>query len=233
MTLNRRAPFIVIEGVDGAGKSSHIPTVFNILKEAGYEVVQTNEPGGTKLGFELREKILNDSMTGETEVLLAFASRAENIKQIISPALEEGKAVVCDRFTDSTFAYQVAGGGVSHALVTQLEESIVKNQNALPDMVLLFDLPCSESLRRLKLTSKEPDKFESKSEAYFEEVRAGYLKRVEENPQRYVVIDAMVSMELVAKQVQEKVADFIEGWKLRLEEEVILKKSAVPTPKLK
>lgn len=231
--LTRRAPFVVIEGVDGAGKSSHIPTVVNALKEAGFDVVQTNEPGGTKLGFELREKILLDPMTSETEVLLAFASRAENIHQIINPALQQGKAVVCDRFTDSTFAYQVAGGGVDHELVSQLEDRIVKGKNALPDLVLLFDLPCHESLRRLKLTSKDPDKFESKGEEYFEQVRAGYLKRVEETPQRYALIDALVSMEAVAEQVKEKVADFIEAWTLRLEEEVILTNQSIPRPRVK
>lgn len=207
--MNPQAPFITIEGVDGAGKSSHIPTVVAALREAGFEVVQTNEPGGTELGLLLREQILNTAMDLQTEVLLAFASRRENLVQVIEPALASGKAVVCDRFTDSTFAYQGRAGGCPASFISYLENTVHPARQ--PDLTLLFDLPVEESKRRLGGTGKTPDKFEGQGHAYFERVRAGYLARQAADPGRFKIIDASPSIEEVARQVRQAVAGFLEA----------------------
>lgn len=205
-----RAPFITIEGVDGAGKSSHIPTIVGALKAAGFEVVQTNEPGGTPLGIRLREEILNTEMDFQTEVLMAFASRRENLKKVIEPALSMGVAVVCDRFTDSTFAYQGAAGGCPLDVLDFLEKTV--HPDVQPDLTFLFDLPVEESKRRLGGTGKTPDKFESQGLEYFDRVRAGYLARRDASPSRFVVIDASVTIEQVAEQVRARLADFLVVW---------------------
>lgn len=208
MASKNRAPFVTVEGVDGAGKSSHIPVIVEELKAAGYNVVETNEPGGTKLGFILRQEILNTEMDVETEVLLAFASRKENIEQIIRPNLLAGNVVVCDRFTDSTFAYQVAGGSADKELVKTLESKVQKGLE--PDLTLLFDLPCEMSMARL--SGKDKDKFENRSIEYFESVRKGYEDRVALNPLRFAVIDSSPSLEDVKEQVRVRLAEFLATW---------------------
>lgn len=208
MASKNRAPFITVEGVDGAGKSSHIPVIVEELKEAGFDVVETNEPGGTKLGFVLRKEILNTEMSVDTEVLLAFASRKENIDNIIRPALVSGSAVVCDRFTDSTYAYQMAGGGADRKLLDFMSTAIQKGLE--PDLTLLFDLPCEISMSRL--SGKDKDKFEVRPIEYFESVRKGYEDRVNANPLRFAVIDSTPSLEEVKEQVRVRLAEFLASW---------------------
>ena len=209
-----RAPFITIEGVDGAGKSSHLPTIVQTFRDAGFEVVETREPGGTPLGERLREEILTTPMALGTEVLLAFASRAEHLEQVIGPARALGSAVVCDRFTDSTYAYQGAGGGYPLDRLAVLEHAIVPIDQR-PDLTLLFDLPVAESLRRLGGTGKVPDKFEGQGAEYFEKVRGGYMARVQADPDRFRVIDATPSIERVADQVRAAVAAYIDDYKAK------------------
>lgn len=208
MASKNRAPFITVEGVDGAGKSSHIPVIVEELEAAGFNVVQTNEPGGTPLGFVLRKEMLNAEMDVETEVLLAFASRKENVEQIIRPNLAAGNAVVCDRFTDSTFAYQVAGSNADKELVKFLENKVQKGLE--PDLTLLFDLPCEVSMARL--SGKDKDKFENRPIEYFESVRKGYEERVALNPLRFAVIDSTPSLEDVKEQVRVRLAEFLATW---------------------
>jgi dTMP kinase len=201
------APFITIEGVDGAGKSSHLSTISEMLRASGYDILETREPGGTVLGEDLRTMILQVPMSLGAEVMLAFASRAEHLEQKIRPALGSGKAVVCDRFTDSTFAYQGAGGGFDLAHLASLEAIV--HGDIQPDMTLLFDLPVEESLRRLGGTGKTPDKFEGQNASYFESVRAGYHARVNENPSRFRIIDSSKPLVDVSAQVKQVVAEFI------------------------
>lgn len=208
--LMKKSPWISIEGVDGAGKSSHVDGIVQFLTSQGFEVVSTREPGGTPLCERLREEILNTPMSLQTEILLAFASRAEHLDKVIIPALEQGKAVVCDRFTDSTFAYQGAGSGgvVSH--IEQLEQIVHPNVN--PDLTLLFDLPPEESLRRLNKTGKTPDKFESKGKEYFERVRNEYLSRAQQDPTRLKVISSLPSLLEVKQSVQQALEEFMVQW---------------------
>lgn len=207
-----RAPFITIEGVDGAGKSSHLPTILAVLQEHGFQVVQTREPGGTPIGEELREMILTSPARLETTVFLAFASRSEHLAAVINPALQAGQAVLCDRFTDSTYAYQGAGNGYPEKNIARLEAMV--HPHLQPDLTLLFDLPVDESLRRLSLTSKVPDNFESQPRAYFQRVRDAYLHRAASND-RFIVIDASPSLETVAQHVRTAVAGFLNEFTLR------------------
>ena len=206
----KKAPWISIEGVDGAGKSSHVATIVDFLRSQGFEVVSTREPGGTPLGERLREEILNTNMNLQTEILLAFASRAEHLHQVIFPALAQGHAVVCDRFTDSTFAYQGCGadGNLDH--IKMLEDMVHPQSN--PDVTFLFDLPAEESLRRLSKTGKTPDKFESQNQDYFEKVRLGYLTRAKADPSRIKIISSLPSLEQVKENVTKELETFVALW---------------------
>jgi len=206
-----RGPFITIEGVDGAGKSSHIPAIVEQLENAGFNVVSSREPGGTNLGERLREDILNTPMDIGTEVLLAFASRNEHLTALVRPALDNGSAVVSDRFTDSTYAYQGAGRGFPKSVIKGLETLV--HDDLQPDLTLLFDLPVEESLRRLSGTGKDPDKFEQQGKDFFNNVRNGYLERQREAPNRFAIIDSSQSLENVSKQVKDAVNKFIQQLK--------------------
>lgn len=210
-----KVPFVTVEGVDGAGKSSQLPVILKKLQQAGFDVVQTREPGGTPLGELLREQILNGQheMNPNTQALLAFASRSEHVEQIIRPSLEQGKAVLSDRFTDSTFAYQVYGGGARKTLVESLEKEI--QQGLQPDMTFIFDLPVEESFARMHRESRNLDNFESKPKQYFEQVRKGFLDRKKANPARVVIIDASVSKYEVSSQVEAALEEFLQRWALR------------------
>lgn len=203
-------PFITIEGVDGAGKSSHIPDIIKFLEQSGFEVVSTREPGGTEMSEVLRDLILNGSGSLKTEVYLAFASRSDNLDKVIRPALSDGKAVVCDRFTDSTYAYQGYGSGYSIEDIERHEAEV--HSDIQPDLTLLFDLPVSESMKRLKGTTKTPDNFESRPPKYFEDVRAGYLSRVKNDPSRFAVIDSSQSLDDVKIQVMNELQSFVARW---------------------
>lgn len=182
-----RGKFITLEGMDGAGKSTHIPNIIELLKARGFEVISTREPGGTSLGERLRELLLHESMDPETETLLMFAARREHIAQVIEPALARGAYVLSDRFTDATFAYQSAGKGVLPSKIRELEAWV--QEGLQPDLTLLFDVPVSVSVERLA-SARAPDKFERESQDFFEKIRASYLERASEHPARFQIIDA-------------------------------------------
>ena len=179
--------FISFEGIDGAGKTTHIDALERLWREAGHEVVRTREPGGTALAEKLRGLFLHDAMDPLTEALLVFAGRRDHIKQVIEPALARGAWVLCDRFTDATFAYQGGGRGFDLEVLTQLEDWV---QSGLqPDLTLLFDLPPQVAAARLT-QARQPDRFEAQDLDFFERVRAGYRQRMEADPGRFVVIAA-------------------------------------------
>jgi dTMP kinase len=195
-----RGKFITLEGMDGAGKSTHIPTIVSILEARGIEVISTREPGGTLLGEHLRELLLHDSMHPETETLLMFAARREHIEQVIAPALNRGAYVLSDRFTDATFAYQCGGRGVSTEKIRILEEWV---QGSLqPDITLLFDVPVEVSIQRLA-SARTPDKFERETSDFFTRIRNAYLHRAQENIQRFRVIDANRQLEDIKKELED------------------------------
>lgn len=192
--------FITLEGMDGAGKSTHIPTILQMLASRGREVVSTREPGGTLLGEELREILLHREMHVETESLLMFAARAEHLQQVILPALQRDAIVVSDRFTDASYAYQCGARGLPLHKMQQLEQWV---QGELqPDVTLLFDVPVEVSLQRLA-GARTPDKFEAQGAEFFARLRAQYLARAAEFPQRFRVIDSHRSLEEVKKSVEE------------------------------
>jgi dTMP kinase len=179
--------FITFEGIDGAGKSTHIGFVTDLLKDAGKTVVSTREPGGTPLGEKLRELLLHEKMHLETEALLMFASRGEHLAQVIEPALARGDWVLSDRFTDASFAYQGGGRGLPLDKLDRLEQWV--HPHLQPDLTLLFDVPLAVARERLDAT-RTLDKFESEEGAFFERCRHEYLRRAAENPKRIVVIDS-------------------------------------------
>jgi dTMP kinase len=197
------AKFITLEGMDGAGKSTHIPSIIEMLKARGHEVVSTREPGGTPLGERLRELLLHEAMHAETETLLMFAARREHIANVIVPALARGAYVLSDRFTDATFAYQSGAKGVSANKVEVLEKWV--QEDLQPDITLLFDVPVEVSIARLA-GARSPDKFERESADFFTRIRNAYLQRAHQDPQRFRVIDASKSLEEVAKSVQDIIA---------------------------
>ena len=200
--------FITLEGMDGAGKSTHIPTIIALLekKQIGskqLEVVSTREPGGTILGEQLRTLLLHEDMHPETETLLMFAARREHISQVIAPALARGAYVVSDRFTDATYAYQCGARGVLQFKIEQLEAWV---QNDLqPNLTLLFDVPAEVSLHRLAST-RALDKFEREDLVFFEKLRQAYLTRAIANQARFRVIDANQSLDNVKKLVEKAIA---------------------------
>ena len=190
--------FITFEGIDGAGKSSHIEPLAACLRSAGHTVLVTREPGGTPLAERLRELLLHSPMDALTEALLVFAARRDHVKQVIAPALARGETVLCDRFTDATFAYQGAGRGFDLAQLTTLESWV--HGDLQPDLTLWFDLPAEQAARRLS-AARAPDRFEQQDEAFFERVRSGYLVRAEAFPGRIRRIDAAADRDSVGQQV--------------------------------
>jgi len=179
--------FITFEGVDGAGKSTHLAWFADALRQRGHDVIVTREPGGTPLGEQLREILLNQPMNIGTEALLMFAARLEHIEQVIKPALRAGKWVVSDRFSDASFAYQGGGRGLDWDKLSLLERWV--HPDLQPDLTLFFDVPVEIARQRLT-NNASLDRFEQEQADFFERVRAGYHRRVNQNPQRYVVIDA-------------------------------------------
>ena len=194
----KRGKFITL-----AGKSTHIPTIIATLKARDIEVVSTREPGGTKLGEQLRALLLHDAMHPETETLLMFAARREHIDSVIEPALKRGVYVLSDRFTDATYAYQCGAKGISSNKIKQLEKWV---QGKLqPDLTLLFDVPVEISMKRLT-TAREPDKFEREDAKFFEKLRQAYLTRASENPARFHVINANQALDKVKVLVEEVIS---------------------------
>jgi dTMP kinase len=186
--------FITFEGIDGAGKSSHLEAAAQALRDAGQEVLVTREPGGTALAESLRELVLHQSMDAMTEALLVFAARRDHLVTQIEPALRRGCTVLCDRFTDATFAYQGGGRGFDLEVLQALERWV--QQGRQPDLTLWFDLAPAVAAQR-RAAARAPDRFEILDEAFFERVRGGYARRREADPGRFVVIDAQAAMQSV------------------------------------
>jgi dTMP kinase len=195
----RRGRFITFEGIDGAGKSSHVDGLATALRERGHEVLVTREPGGTPLAERLREMVLNESMDALTESLLVFAARRDHLATKIEPALARGTTVLCDRFTDATFAYQGAGRGFDSSVLTQLERWV--QQGRQPDLTLWFDLGADVAAQRRRAV-RSPDRFEQQDEAFFARVRAGYAARRNADPARIVIIDAAQERDAVWAQIR-------------------------------
>lgn len=190
--------FITFEGIDGAGKSTHIAALHERLARQG-QVVLTREPGGTELAETLRGLFLHSGMDHLTEALLVFAGRRDHLVKVIEPALAEGKTVLCDRFADASFAYQGAGRGMDLAVLSTLEQWVLEGRQ--PDLTLWFDLPAAIAAQR-RAAARAADRFEQQDLEFFERVRAGYAARAAAAPQRFARIDASLDIESVAAQVR-------------------------------
>lgn len=198
--------FITFEGIDGAGKSTHIPFVCELIRQAGKDVVATREPGGTPLGEALRDILLHQTMHLETEALLMFASRREHLAQVIMPALEAGKWVVSDRFTDASFAYQGGGRHLSLDKLNQLEQWV--HPDLQPDLTLLFDVPLDVAKARLH-RERVLDKFEQEKDDFFNATREEYLRRAKEFPERFVVIDSTQAIATIQDQLRQLISQLV------------------------
>jgi dTMP kinase len=199
--------FISFEGIDGAGKSTHIEAFAKLMQESfpGRNVVLTREPGGTPLGEQLRNLLLDAPMNLETEALLMFAARREHLAQIIQPALQAENIVISDRFTDASFAYQGGGRGLSIEKLNILERWVQEQANGAilqPDLTILFDLPGSVAESR-RSKARAPDKFEKMDLHFFEKVRQEYLRRAQEDPKRFHLVDATQTPEVIWKGLNE------------------------------
>lgn len=218
-TASPKGLFISFEGIDGAGKSSHIAGLAQAFRDQGRVVTLTREPGGTPLAEKLRALMLHDAMDPLTEALIAFAARRDHLVQVIEPALARGEVVISDRFTDATFAYQGAGRGFDWNQLSVLER-MAQTGTALqadlassfmrePDMTLWFDLPAEVAAVRLA-TARVPDRFEAQPGEFFARVAQGYAQRAEAAPQRFVRVDANTSREAVWAQIAQAVVG--KGW---------------------
>ena len=196
-----RGKFITFEGIDGAGKSSHIAGAAAFVRGRGLQVVSTREPGGTPLGEKLRELLLHEAMHLETEALLMFAARREHLAKVIEPALERGDWVICDRFSDATYAYQSGGRGLERRKFAQLEQWV--HADLQPDLTLLFDLPSPIAGRRIAAQARKLDRFEQERADFHERVRVAYLERAAAAPRRMRVIDADQVPEKIDRLVEE------------------------------
>ena len=199
--------FITLEGIDGAGKSTHLPWLAERIRSSGHAVVTTREPGGTVVGEALRDLLLHAPMTHDCEALLMFAARREHLHNVIRPALARGDWVLCDRFTDATFAYQGGGHGVPTTHLAALETWI--QGDTRPDRTFLFDLPSDVSRQRLgraRGAGAPPDKFERESGAFFDAVRSAYLERARAEPGRFRIIDSSKPMAEVRDQLSRHIA---------------------------
>src|SRR3989338_6795732 len=195
--------FITFEGVDWAGKSTHLAWFADTLRQRGPDVLVTREPGGTPLGEQLREILLNQPMSIGTEALLMFAAPLEHIGQVIKPALHAGKWVISDRFSDASFAYQGGGRGLDWDKLSQLEQWV--HADLQPDITLFFDVPVEIARQRLA-NNVSLDRFEQEQADFFERVRAGYHRRVQQNLQRYVVIDAAQTINEIKRKLEITIA---------------------------
>ena len=195
--------FITFEGIDGAGKSTHVETIAAYLRSLGKKVVTTREPGGTSLGERLRELLLHEPMHLETEALLMFASRREHIAKLIVPALLRGEWVISDRFTDATFAYQGGGRQLAINKLEALEQWV--HADFQPELTLLFDVPLEVARERLDKT-RSLDKFEREQQDFFARVRNAYLQRAAQFPDRIRIIDSTKPMHVVNQQLEQLVS---------------------------
>jgi dTMP kinase len=199
--------FISFEGIDGAGKSTHIGAVAERLRQRGADVVCTREPGGTELAEQLRALLLHAPMDAMTEALLVFAARRDHLQLVVRPALARSATVLCDRFTDATFAYQGAGRGFDIGVLTQLEHWV--HGDLQPDLTLWFDVDPSIAIRRVE-HARAADRFETQGIEFFERVRGGYRERMRADPQRIVCIDASQERAAVSRQIDAALED--RGW---------------------
>ena len=205
--MNRtKGCFITLEGVDGAGKSTHIPWLLQTLHDHGVPVVSTREPGGTQLGEALRNLVLHQSMHLETETLLMFAARCEHLRTVIQPALEQGYWVVCDRFTDATYAYQGGGRELGARAISTLEQWV--HPDCQPDRTWLFDVPLDVARARLA-SAREPDRFERENKDFFLRTQSAYHARVESDPERFLVVDASQTIIEIRKELEKDVLQLI------------------------
>lgn len=193
--------FITFEGMDGAGKSTQIARTADWLRARGHVVLLTREPGGTPLGESLRALLLHEPMHPDTEALLMFAARREHLAQVIEPALARGEWVLCDRFTDASFAYQGGGRALDTVRLEALETWVQRGLQ--PGLTLLFDLPCEVAAQRLAASGGDPDRFEREQSDFFNRVRAAYLARAKADPRRMQVLDAARTPEEVSIQLEE------------------------------
>ena len=201
--------FITVEGIEGAGKSTNLAYAADFLQHAGKEVVRTREPGGTPLGEDLRALLLghrHDGMAADTELLLMFAARAEHLHRVIRPALAAGRWVLCDRFTDATFAYQGGGRGIAHDRIATLETWV--QDRLRPDLTLFLDVPVELGLQRAGQRS-DPDRFEKQHVAFFGAVRDRYLRIASADSRRVKVIDAALSLPEVQRQLRTELERFV------------------------
>lgn len=194
--------FVTLEGVDGAGKSSHIEYVADAVRASGRQhVIVTREPGGTDLAERLRQAVLSEAMSPLMETLLVFAARADHVAKVIRPALEAGSSVVCDRFTDATLAYQGAGKGVSAHLIEHLAEAA--HPGLRPDRTLVFDCSYEISRQRLAKTGRSLDRFEREDAAFFDRVRRQYVQLARAEPERMRILDASRDFETVRESIDQ------------------------------
>jgi len=192
--------FITFEGVDGAGKSTHVEWFANELRSAGHSVVVTREPGGSPLGEKLRELVLHEPMDAVTETLLVFTARDDHLKKRIQPALDAGTWVVCDRFTDSTVAYQGGGKGVAPGLIEAMRKIV--HPDLQPDCTLIFDCAFEVSQERMQRSGRALDRFEREGRAFFERVRAAYFAVAKADPGRVRVIDSTHSLDAIRTELR-------------------------------
>ena len=193
--------FISLEGIEGAGKSTMVSFIEDFLTKDGHDVIKTREPGGTKIGEQIRTILLkneNNNLTADTELLLMFAARAQHMNEIITPALSSGKTILCDRFIDASYAYQGGGRGIDASRINLLEKWI--QSNLRPDLTLLFDLDVSVGMTRSQKRSAA-DRFEQEKSIFFEKVRACYLKRAEDEPDRFRVINSGLPLQKVEDKI--------------------------------
>ncbi len=211
MNTTQRGRFITVEGTEGVGKSTNIDFLCALLADHGIEVVLTREPGGTPLAEELRNLLLQpreETVSSDAELLLMFAARSQHIANVIKPALERGAWVISDRFTDATFAYQGGGRGVDVKQIELLETLVQKGLQ--PDLTLLLDLDVEVGLKRASARSA-PDRFEQEKVAFFERVRGAYLKRAENDPSRFAIVDASLGLSEVQAQIAGAIKPFVEA----------------------
>jgi dTMP kinase len=193
--------FITLEGIEGAGKSTMVNFIEDFLIKSGHDVIKTREPGGTKIGEQIREVLLkneNNNLTADAELLLMFAARAQHMSKVITPALSSGKTILCDRFIDASYAYQGGGRGIDTSRINLLEKWM--QSNLTPDLTLLFDLNVSVGMARTKKRSKA-DRFEKEESIFFEKVRACYLKRAEDEPNRFRIINSELPLQKVEDEI--------------------------------
>lgn len=199
--------FITIEGIDGAGKSTQTANLLKFLKDKGIDVVHTREPGGTPPGEKIREMLLSDEMGATAETLLFFAARAEHVEKVIQPALDAGRWVVSDRFTDATYAYQAGGKGFSGEKIEALEHWALGNFE--PDLTILFDIAPEKAAERLRARAGNEDRFERMGVDFFTRVRNAYLLRARNSPSRFLIVDAEQSPDEVARRIAQGVAQWL------------------------